>query len=382
MSAVAQDERPVGGGGFEDTNALSVLATAGEMDIALSQSPTYNKAKTSYPVTQRVWAEQNSRGYSAVPTSPRQHLSKLETQADNDSIGQSRSASAGRSNSGAPSKSCNCKSTGCLKRYCDCFKAGEYCTNCSCQNCMNNESHHEEREKAINFTLGRDPNAFRPKISKNIEQEAKHSKGCHCKKTACLKGYCECFQAGVLCSELCKCNACKNFENSVDLINVRANQQDAGLVSGANEDAGADESYEPVSKRPRTDFAGASASQKAGVFDKTYGPGLMGSPSVVLTPILQRSSFATPEKTRSNLIGSREAVELLQGHCRHLIQIATEEYKLAVERRNLKGTNGDNGQNGSKESLDEDEDNVQLSIERALMEETAATLHAYRQKLL
>mmetsp|Transcript_5343 Transcript_5343/g.22649 ORF Transcript_5343/g.22649 Transcript_5343/m.22649 type:complete len:133 (+) Transcript_5343:977-1375(+) len=67
-------------------------------------------------------------------------------------------------------KCCNCKSTGCLKRYCDCFKAGLYCTNaCSCQNCKNNEAHAEEREKAIRLTLGRDPNAFRPKISKNLE---------------------------------------------------------------------------------------------------------------------------------------------------------------------------------------------------------------------
>lgn len=34
--------------------------------------------------------------------------------------------------------------------------------------------------------------------------------GCNCKKTHCKKKYCECFNAGVKCTYLCKCENCHN----------------------------------------------------------------------------------------------------------------------------------------------------------------------------
>jgi hypothetical protein len=98
---------------------------------------------------------------------------------------------------------CGCQKTKCLKLYCECFAEGKYCLNCNCKNCHNTADHEEERKDAIDSTKDKHPGAFRKDISNNY-------KVCHCKKSFCLKKYCECYQANRPCSSNCKCRACKN----------------------------------------------------------------------------------------------------------------------------------------------------------------------------
>ncbi|KAL5698093.1 hypothetical protein ACHQM5_029172 [Ranunculus cassubicifolius] len=123
-------------------------------------------------------------------------------------------------------KHCNCKRSKCLKLYCECFAAGIYCAEpCTCQECYNKPEFIDMVFETRRIIESRNPLAFAPKIihratdsPANIIEEnnkvtpasARHKRGCNCKKSMCLKKYCECYQAGVGCSAGCRCNGCKN----------------------------------------------------------------------------------------------------------------------------------------------------------------------------
>lgn len=115
-----------------------------------------------------------------------------------------------------PSKcsGCFCERSMCLKMYCQCFADGKYCTSCNCQNCQNRPGDRNLRRKIREKNKG-DGKYYHEAIDKegfDCHSNASDDtlKTCRCSRSKCLKGYCDCFNAGKFCSEFCKCLGCSN----------------------------------------------------------------------------------------------------------------------------------------------------------------------------
>jgi len=109
--------------------------------------------------------------------------------------------------------SCKCKKTKCSKLYCTCFERKVFCDSlCRCTDCYNTIDNGEIVKKAIDEILDRNPNAFCKKFN-SVETRNYGNKGCKCRKSACLKKFCECYRAHIHCSINCQSINCQKIPN-------------------------------------------------------------------------------------------------------------------------------------------------------------------------
>ncbi|XP_057799544.1 protein tesmin/TSO1-like CXC 6 [Salvia miltiorrhiza] len=231
-------------------------------------------------------------------------------------------------------KQCRCKNSRCLKLYCECFSSGVYCDGCNCINCHNKKENEADRKEAIDAVLERKPDAF---------YGVEHSRGCNCKRTGCLKKYCECFQANIPCSDKCKCIDCKNFEGCEErkarLYHHSADsmafiQQANAAINGAigtptkksrNQQIG----FDVTSSRQFTRWLPESHQEPCFTSETPYSPSFVQPSKSDPTKLgVSKSSYRSP------LSGILQ-LQHVKDFCKLLVEVSTEAAKSLPDERKM-----------------------------------------------
>ena len=215
-------------------------------------------------------------------------------------------------------KSCNCKKSQCLKMYCDCFAASGYChPSCTCESCKNTDENEDVVNVARAGILMKEPTAFDEKID---VQGGAHRRGCRCKRSKCLKKYCECYSAGVACNESCQCVGCANCEGDAPAINdpvaaelVAAEPMSTAAPVAPVEPVAAKKKKTPRSRQinvptieyptvPSVEAARAAVAQAVQpVAQATAVPAVPAVPVVSAVPAVQQLDTMTPQQMQMQM---------------------------------------------------------------------------------
>ena len=186
--------------------------------------------------------------------------------------GRPRSTAGDGAGLGGGCHKCRCVKSHCLKLYCECFANGIFCSACSCTACLNTQSNAALVAETRAKIESRNPMAFAPRVIVAADGTVTpaHKTGCRCKKSACQKRYCECFEASVLCGSHCKCEGCRNC--------------DPGAGGGGQKGAAAPPQLRGPFKLP----------ERRATMEIPLTPALGGMPDALLSPRLTLSPGLLP----------------------------------------------------------------------------------------
>lgn len=132
--------------------------------------------------------------------------------------------------------SCCCKSSRCVKLYCECFKSKGFCgESCRCTECLNQKNTPEAREAAISKYVQKRvktcPGEIPPALLEKGVEEAFFATNkaredlatCRCKVSACTNRYCGCYSDNQACKPTCTCVNCLNTASAMEVMRKNAN---------------------------------------------------------------------------------------------------------------------------------------------------------------
>ena len=192
------------------------------------EKPNEKPLETSFSTLKPIQIQEtavnivNEQGKKGRNDSAKKELSLIQKEVEETNNNNGNGKSPGKSNKNPLIAGCKCKKSRCLKLYCECFSAKNLCKDtCNCIDCANQEGtgNQKDSEKTNQNHLVNNPSVFVShdddssiRNGNNKKEDKEPKKGCNCKKSHCLKRYCECFEAKLKCDSLCKCEDCKNFE--------------------------------------------------------------------------------------------------------------------------------------------------------------------------